>query len=479
MKNYDPYKKTILFFASLINIALMTAVFAYVWYGYYAATMFQRISFYRRGNYALLALYAVLLFFFSNMYGGLKIGQLRRIEVMLSQYLSLFLTNLVAYMIISLLAFRLVSPVWLLGAMVVEMVVSSIWNVLIIHFYNLIFQPWKILLIYGQERSAADLVFKVETRRDKYAIYDAINIDEGIEKIAEKMKDFQAVIIGDISAIKRNDILKYCYAHKVRAYVIPKLSDIILMGADRIHVFDTPFLLSKGYTLSFDQRFWKRTLDLLIAVPLTLITSPVMLLTAAAIKLYDGGSVFYKQTRCTRYEKEFEIYKFRSMIENAESDGVAKLAAENDSRITPIGKFIRATRIDELPQLLNIIKGDMSFVGPRPERPEIMKEYCESMPEFKFRTRVKAGLTGFAQVYGKYNTTPYDKLKLDLFYIENYSLWLDLKLILMTVKTILTKDATEGVAQGQTTAQKQEQQQEPVEQIVQEIVNQQEEMEQK
>lgn len=466
MKNYDPYKKTILFFASLINIALMSGVFAYSWYFYYASTMYQ-YTFYRLGNYAIVGLYALLLFFFSTMYGGLKIGQLRRIEVMLSQYLSLFLTNAVAYMVISLLAFRLVNPVRLLLVMLLEMVISTIWNVIIIHFYNIIFQPWKILLIYG-ERPAADLVYKVEARRDKYAIYDAINIDEGIEAIGEKMKDFQAVIIGDISAVKRNDILKYCYAHKVRAYVIPKLSDIILMGADRIHVFDTPFLLSKGYTLSFDQRFWKRVLDLVIAVPLTVIASPFMLLTAIAIKLYDGGPVLYKQVRCTKYEREFYIYKFRSMIVNAESDGVAKLATEHDSRITPVGRFIRATRLDELPQLFNIIKGDMSFVGPRPERPEIMHEYCETMPEFKFRTRVKAGLTGFAQVYGKYNTTPYDKLKLDLFYIENYSLWMDIRLILMTVKTVLKKDATEGIAEGQTTAQKEVQDSESVEEIVKE-----------
>lgn len=472
MKNYDPYKKTILFFASLINILLMTLVFAWVWYGYYSGTMYQGIKFYEKGNYVLLALYALLLFFFSNMYGGLKIGQLRRIEVLLSQYLSLFLTNIVAYVIICLLAFRPVNPLRLFVALLVEMVISSIWNIIIIYFYNRIFQPWKILLIYG-ERPAADLVYKVEARRDKYAIYDAINIEEGMDAISEKMKDFQAVIIGDISAIKRNDILKYCYAHKVRAYVIPKLSDIILMGADRIHVFDTPFLLSRGYTLSFDQRFWKRTVDLLIAIPLLVIASPFMLLTAIAIKLYDRGPVLYSQVRCTRYEREFNIYKFRSMIVDAESDGVAKLAQENDSRITPVGKFIRATRIDELPQLFNIIKGDMSFVGPRPERPEIMKEYCEEMPEFKFRTRVKAGLTGFAQVYGKYNTTPYDKLKLDLFYIENYSLWMDMKLILMTVKTVLTKDATEGIAQGQTTAWKEnDQEEESVELIVQEIVSQ-------
>jgi exopolysaccharide biosynthesis polyprenyl glycosylphosphotransferase len=297
-----------------------------------------------------------------------------------------------------------------------------------------------------------------------------VNINEGIDVISEKMKKFQAVIIGDISAVKRNDILKYCYEHKIRAYVVPKLSDIILMGADRIHIFDTPFLLVKGYTLSFDRRFWKRFMDLCLSIPLCVLASPFMLLTAIAIKCYDHGPVLYKQIRCTQHEKEFAIYKFRSMIVNAEKDGVAKLAAQNDDRITPVGRFIRATRLDELPQIFNIIKGDMSFVGPRPERPEIMKEYCDVMPEFRFRTRVKAGLTGFAQVYGKYNTTPYDKLKLDLFYIENYSIWLDFKLILMTLKTILKKDATQGVAQGQTTAQKDEESTESVEKIVKEII---------
>ena len=251
-------------------------------------------------------------------------------------------------------------------------------------------------------------------------------------------------------------MLKFCYANGIRAYVIPKISDIILMGSDRIHIFDTPFLLTKGYSLSFDQAFAKRFLDLLIAIPMLIIASPFMLLTAAAIKLYDKGPVFYKQIRCTKNGTHFEIIKFRSMIVNAEKAGGAQLAKANDSRITPVGRFIRSTRIDELPQLFNIIKGDMSFVGPRPERPEIMAEYMENIPEFAFRLRVKAGLTGFAQIYGKYNTVPYDKLKLDLFYIENYSLWLDIKLILMTVKTILKKDSTEGIASEQTTAFKEE-----------------------
>ena len=150
--------------------------------------------------------------------------------------------------------------------------------------------------------------------------------------------------------------------------------------------------------------------------------------------------------------EEFKIVKFRSMRTDAEKDGVARLASKNDDRITPIGKFIRKVRIDELPQLFNILKGEMSFIGPRPERPEIIRQYQEDMPEFTFRTKVKAGLAGYAQVYGKYNTTPYDKLKLDLFYIENYSVWLDIKLMLLTLKILFQPDSTEGVEENQVTA---------------------------
>ena len=170
-----------------------------------------------------------------------------------------------------------------------------------------------------------------------------------------------------------------------------------------------------------------------------------MLVTAIAIKAYDGGPVLYSQKRLTTGGRVFKVYKFRSMIVDAEKKSGATLAKKNDSRITPIGKFIRKVRIDELPQLINILKGDMSFVGPRPERPEIAQKYEKTMSEFKYRLKVKAGLTGYAQVMGKYNTTPYDKLKLDLMYIEHQSLMLDLRIFFMTVKTCFIPEATEGV----------------------------------
>ncbi len=452
MRNYDPYKKTILFFLSLINILLMTALFSVFWYHYFSKTMYI-YTFYRRGNYAIIALYAGFLIFFTRMYGAMKIGQLRRIEVILSQYLSIFISNLLMYIITSLLAFRFVNIVPSIVMTFGDFVITTMWTFGAGHLYGHIFKSWKLLLIYG-DRPMTDLVYKVEERRDKYAIHDAINVNEGMDAIAEKMKDFEAVIIGDLAAEQRNDVLKFCYGHGIRAYTIPKISDIILMGSDRIHIFDTPFLLTKGYSLSFDQRFMKRALDILLSIPMIFLALPFMFLTAVVIKLYDHGHVFYCQERCTRNGRRFKIIKFRSMVENAESDGIAKLASANDTRITPVGKIIRATRIDELPQLFNILKGDMSFVGPRPERPEIIQHYEKNMPEFKYRTRIKAGLTGFAQIYGKYNTTPHDKLKLDLFYIENYSLWLDIKLILMTIKILFKRESTEGIGEEQLTAEK-------------------------
>ena len=257
---------------------------------------------------------------------------------------------------------------------------------------------------------------------------------------------------------ERTPLIKFCYGRSIRVYLLPKITDVILMGAEELHVFDSPMLLTREYSLCLEQRFVKRTIDIVCALILLLLTAPFMAVTAVAIKLYDGGPVLYRQVRCTLNQRQFHILKFRSMRTDAEKDGVARLASKNDSRITPIGSVIRKCRIDELPQLFNILKGDMSFIGPRPERPEIIAQYVEVMPEFVFRMKVKAGLAGFAQVYGKYNTSPYDKLKLDLTYIENYSVWLDVKLMLLTLKILFWPDSTEGVEDEQITALREEKQ---------------------
>ena len=194
----------------------------------------------------------------------------------------------------------------------------------------------------------------------------------------------------------------------------------------------------------------KRLLDIVVSILLTVILSPVLLLIAVLVKCYDGGPVFYRQDRLTKDGKVFQIIKFRSMSVDSEKNG-ARLAAKGDRRVTPVGRVIRKIHFDELPQLFNIIKGEMSIVGPRPERPEIAAQYEKEIPEFTYRLKMKAGLTGYAQVYGKYNTKPYDKLKLDLTYIENYSLWLDFQLVAATVKVIFQKENTEGVDQSQKT----------------------------
>ena len=317
-----------------------------------------------------------------------------------------------------------------------------------------IFRPRRLLLVSGIY-PVDDITHKFNMRKDKYDIVKSMNISEGIEKIYEEcLGNYDGVIIWDVPSQYRNGLVKYCYGRNIRIYVMPKITDVLLKGSTQLHLFDTPVLLLREYAIKVEQRAIKRVIDIVLSLLLIILSSPVMLITAIAIKLYDGGPVLYKQVRCTQNRREFKIMKFRSMRVDAEKDGVARLASKNDSRITPIGKFIRKCRIDELPQLFNILVGDMAFIGPRPERPEIIAQYLEEMPEFAFRMKVKAGLAGYAQVYGKYNTTPYDKLKLDLTYIENYSVWLDIKLMLLTVKILFTPDSTEGVDDNQITAQK-------------------------
>jgi len=218
----------------------------------------------------------------------------------------------------------------------------------------------------------------------------------------------------------------------------------MLRGARDITLFDTPLLLVKGTGLTPAQRVVKRTMDIVLSSLAILVFAIPMAMVAIAIKLEDGGPVFYKQKRMTRGGREFEILKFRSMIVDAEKYAGAVLATENDPRITKVGRFIRATRLDEIPQILNILKGDMSVVGPRPERKVLADEICKEVPEFAYRLKVRGGLTGYAQIYGKYNTSSYDKLRLDLMYIENYSLMLDIKLIILTLRIIFSKDSTEG-----------------------------------
>ncbi len=448
-RNYQ-YKRIFMFWASVLFVAAQTAVYAWQWYHIYAHIML--VKYYRRGDWAIIALYALFCVLFLKIFGGFKVGYLRNMDALFGQALAIFFQNAVAYLQLALIG------LWRFGShlehfvylVLIEAGMAVFWTILTRHLYAKIYPPHQMLLIYGQI-NPQHLISKLGSRKDRYRIRETISLDAGMDAILAKIKEYDTIIIGDIPSHERNRFLKFCYWHEVRCYSIPKISDILITGADRIDLFDSILMLNRNNGLTIGARFFKRLMDLVIALAACIILSPIMLLIALAIKLYDHGPVFYTQERITKDGRPFQIYKFRSMIVESEEHG-ARLASANDDRITPVGHIIRRTHFDELPQLFNIIKGEMSVVGPRPERREIFEQYEESIPEFKFRLKMKAGLTGYAQVYGQYNTVPYDKLKLDLTYIENYSFWLDLKLCLLTVKILFQKEKSEGVDDSQTTA---------------------------
>lgn len=429
----EQYKRIVVFFSSGLLLGLLTLEFAYTWYTHYS--QFILLPFFRRGNWAVIGIYAALLFLFFKVYGGFKVGYLRRTDVLISQILSALGANLLTYLQISLIArdFAPVRPMLLLTGM--ELVVLVLWTLLAQKLYFALYPPRRLIIVYASPAAAA-LVTKMSYRVDKYMICESISAVKDYEIICEKILQYDGVIIHDIPPQLRNDLVKFCFDHKLRAYIVPKISDIILRGAEDIRLFDTPLLLCRNYGLTLEQRITKRAFDLVFSLVMLVLLSPVMLGCAIAVKVCDGGSVLYKQKRLTYGGKPFEVYKFRSMIPDAETHG-AQLAQDHDARITPVGRFLRKCRLDELPQLMNILKGDMSVVGPRPERPELCAEYEKHFPEFRFRLHVKAGLTGYAQVTGVYDTTPYDKLRMDLMYIENYSLLKDIQIVLMTLKIML------------------------------------------
>ncbi|MDO5135006.1 MAG: sugar transferase [Eubacteriales bacterium] len=451
MSKREDYKKFIVFCLASLVILAQAAAFAYVWYDYYRELIEE--PFWRKGNWVLIAIYALIDVLFSRLYGGLKVGYLKRIDVFYSLTLATICTNVVVYFQITLINRWFLSSVPMLKMTVVQLGMIVCWIYGSQYIYSKLYRARNLLVIYGNRDPGDDLIHKMNGRRDKYNVCAKAHVSLGEERICNLMESYDGVIIWDLPSAIRNRYLKYCFEHSIRCYLSPKISDIILTGSDRIHLFDTPLLMSRNMGLSVEQRAAKRVLDLVISSVGIVISAPLILLIALVIKAYDRGPVFYTQERLTYNGRPFRIYKFRSMRVDSEKHG-ALLASRHDSRITPVGRVLRNLHLDELPQLFNVFKGDMSLVGPRPERTVIMKEYEKEIPEFKYRLKVKAGLTGYAQVYGKYNTTPYDKLKLDLFYIENYSFLLDVKLLFMTVKIFFQKEVSEGVNDDQKNALK-------------------------
>jgi exopolysaccharide biosynthesis polyprenyl glycosylphosphotransferase len=439
----EKYKRLIKLIFSTVLMSGLGMIYSMFWVGYYNRYVLQT-PFYRRGNWVIILMYMVLLAFFMYTYGGFKIGYLKNTNLIYSQGISVLFSNIFVYFQIAVIDKRFVSPMYIILMTLLDIIFIFTWTIFFHFVYRLFFPPRKMLLITG-DRYDYHLKNKIKSREDKYEICDSVSYHEDIYIIEELISKYDGVILGDMPSHERNKIIKYCFRIGKRSYSVPKISDILLRSSDELNLFDTPLLLSRNMGLSIEQQYLKRCEDIIISFVMLVLFSPIFLLACIMIKITDRGPIFYKQERLTKDGKLFMIYKFRTMVIDAERISGPVLATEKDPRILPIGKFLRATRMDELPQIINILKGEMSIVGPRPERPEIAKEILMEIPEFDYRLKVKAGLTGYAQVYGKYSTSAYDKLKLDLSYIRNFSILLDLKLIIMTPKILFMKASSEGI----------------------------------
>lgn len=445
-KEKEQYKKLIRSIIVILLVACETIIFMHYWINIY--NKYTVFPFFQKGHWMMAAMYIIYQIIFLYIFGGLKVGYLKKANIIFSQVLAMLGSNVIIYLQIVLLSVRFVNIVPMMKATLVDICVVVIVAIISESVFRKLFPPRELIVLY-EDYDPDEFIKKMNSRKDKYIIKQKLNVSDGLDKIKKDIIQSQGVVIYDVHSELRNVILKMCYENDIRAYSTTKISDILIRGAESLHLFDTPLLLYRNNGLNFEQRFVKRTMDIVVSLLMLIITSPIFLCAAIAIKMYDGGPVFYRQARYTLNGKVFNIYKFRSMIVDAEKDGKSQPATDHDPRITPVGRVLRATRLDELPQLIDILIGNMSLVGPRPERIEHVDKYSEDIPEFKYRLKVRGGLTGYAQLYGKYNTSPYDKLQLDLIYIQNYSIFLDIRLIFMTLKIMFMKESTEGFSEQQ------------------------------
>lgn len=445
-KEKEQYKKLIRSIIVILLVACETIIFMHYWINIY--NRYTVFPFFQKGHWMMAAMYIIYQIIFLYIFGGLKVGYLKKANIIFSQVLAMLGSNVIIYLQIVLLSVRFVNIVPMMKATLVDICVVVIVAIISESIFRKLFPPRELIVLY-EDYDPDEFIKKMNSRKDKYIIKQKLNVSDGLDKIKKDIIQSQGVVIYDVHSELRNVILKMCYENDIRAYSTTKISDILIRGAESLHLFDTPLLLYRNNGLNFEQRFVKRTMDIVVSLLMLIITSPIFLCAAIAIKMYDGGPVFYRQARYTLNGKVFNIYKFRSMIVDAEKDGKSQPATDHDPRITPVGRVLRATRLDELPQLIDILIGNMSLVGPRPERIEHVDKYSEDIPEFKYRLKVRGGLTGYAQLYGKYNTSPYDKLQLDLIYIQNYSIFLDIRLIFMTLKIMFMKESTEGFSEQQ------------------------------
>lgn len=400
-----------------------------------------------RYNYYVAAAYAALLLWFSRTYRAYLFGYFRIRDLAFAQGLGQTLAVAATYVGVSLAWGRLVAPWPLLGMLCMQFALDALWSYVGNRLFFAVRSVRRTVLVYRSvlDRRRFDAIVGKPIER-LYEVCAEIQHDGSFEELGDQLDAYDAVFVAGVNTRCRNGIVKYCKERNVPVLFLPHVGDLIMREAIHITSLDAPVLYVGRSRLRPEYRIAKRAFDVCASLAGIVVLSPLMAVTALAIKLYDGGPALYKQVRLTKDGKEFEIWKFRSMRVDAEADGVARLSTgEGDSRITPVGRFARKCRLDELPQLFNILAGDMSVVGPRPERPEIAEHYCEQIPDFRLRLQVKAGLTGYAQVYGKYSTDPYEKLEFDLLYISEMSALTDLRLMFATLAILGRAESTEGV----------------------------------
>ncbi len=426
----------------IVNVYIVF-LFAVVWFCYYNQFVFgvNRMA----GGVVSVLIYFIIYHYFAKLYRAYKIGTYKVTEIIFSQFLAIGIADTVLYVECCLVSHHYVNIFPGLITAGIQIAGMVVWTVYTKQYFIRYIEANDTIVIFGGEDSE-EFVRKLKRKYEHlFQIKECVGIEScTTEELQHKIEQFSTVILYEVDKGSRTSTMEYCIEHQKTLYITPRISDIILQGFEERTLIDTPLFKYEYHYLDVGQYRTKRLLDLTVSVIALVLTAVPMLITAAAIKLEDHGPVFFKQKRCTVNGKVFEIIKFRSMITDAEKHGAVIPCTDHDPRITKVGNVIRRFRIDELPQIFNILKGDMSVVGPRPERVEHVEKYCEEVPEFAYRMRVKGGLTGYAQIFGKYNTSAYDKLKLDLMYIENQSLRLDLKMIMLTVKTLFTAESTEG-----------------------------------
>lgn len=433
------------------NILLVTGAFWLCWSYFYASQITH--PFYYVGNLIMVFLFGLFYYFTSHLYNGYSLPISRIYELVYSQALAALISDGILYLITILINRRYISFFPFVPTFLLQFFLITLWTVAAHQWYFREFPPKKTVVILGQSQNVDKLV-KQYGMDVHFDVQSVVPVEECLKDIPGTIGQAEVVFCCGLRSHNRNLVTKYCVAHKIGTYVIPRIGDVIMDSAKKVHLFHLPMMAVQRYNPSPEFLFFKRLYDIVLSLVALVLFAPIMAAVAVAIKMTDGGDIFYRQARLTKDGKVFQVLKFRSMRMDAEKDGVARLSTgENDPRVTKVGRFIRAVRFDELPQLLNILKGDMAIVGPRPERPEISAQYAKAMPEWNLRLQAKCGLTGYAQVYGQYNTTPYDKLLLDLMYIAKPSLFEDFKIIFATVKILFMKDSTEGVAEGQVTAE--------------------------